>query len=86
MYNRTVTNTVINNVTINNTTINRASYNGPGGVTRQSVPAEIAAMHEQRIPPMSTQLQQQQAAAQNGSLPPPTTGVRPFLQRRSQSR
>jgi hypothetical protein len=65
VYNRTVTNTVINNVTINNTTINRASYNGPGGVTRQSVPAEIAAMHEQRIPPMSTQLQQQQAAAQN---------------------
>src|SRR6202041_2136129 len=62
IYNRTVTNTVINNVTINN---NHVSYNGPGGITRGPARAEVAAMHEERIPPMTTQLQQQHAAAQN---------------------
>jgi len=64
VYNRTVTNTVINNTTINNTT-SRASYAGPGGVTRRPLPAELAATREQRIPPMTTQIQQRQEAAQN---------------------
>ncbi len=69
-YNRSVNNVNISNVsvynrTVNNTTINRASYNGPGGVTRQPMPAEIAGMRGQRIAPMTTQLQHEQAAAQN---------------------
>ena len=64
VYNRTVTNTTINNVTINNTT-SRASYAGPGGVTRRPLPAELAATREQRIPPMTTQVQVRQQAAQN---------------------
>src|SRR6204780_16810 len=65
VYNRTVTNTVIiNNVTVNITN-NRSSYNGPGGITRRPLPSEIAAVREQRIPPMNTQLEQRQAAAQN---------------------
>src|SRR5579862_6430031 len=66
VYNRTVTNTVvINNTTINTATAGRASYNGPGGVSRRPLPAEIAATREQRVPPMTTQLEQQHAAAQN---------------------
>src|SRR6202451_2772124 len=65
VYNRTITNTVvINNVTVNITN-NRSSYNGPGGITRRPLPTEIAAVREQRIPPMSTQLQHRQEAAQN---------------------
>ena len=69
-YNRSVNNVNITNVnvynrTINNTTMDRASYNGPGGVTRQPLPAETAALREQRIPPMTTQLQNQRSAAQN---------------------
>ena len=65
VYNRTVTNTVINNTTINTTTTNRASYNGPGGISRKPLPVEIVARREQRIPPMTTQLQQRQEAGQN---------------------
>ena len=69
-YNRSVNNVNITNVnvynrTINNATINRASYNGPGGVNRRPLAAETAALREQRIPPMTTQLQQQRAAAQS---------------------
>src|ERR1035441_708610 len=69
-YNRSVNNVNITNVSvynrsINNTTIDRASYNGPGGITRQPMAAENAALRQQRIPPMSTQMQHQQAAAQN---------------------
>jgi hypothetical protein len=71
-YNRSVNNVNVTNITnvysrtvINNTTINHASYNGPGGVTRQPLPAETAALREQRIPPTTTQLQHQTAAAQN---------------------
>ena len=45
--------------------MNRASYNGPGGITRRPLPAETAALRHERIPPMSTQMQHQQAAAQN---------------------
>src|SRR5580704_4102741 len=65
VYNRTVTNTVIINNTTVNITNNRSSYNGPGGITRRPLPTEIAAVREQRIPPMNTQLAQRQAAAQN---------------------
>ena len=69
-YNRSVNNVNVTNVnvynrSINNTSMSRASYNGPGGITRQSLPAENAAFRQQRIPPMSTQMQHQQAAAQN---------------------
>ena len=69
-YNRSVNNVNISNVnvynrSVNNTTNNRASYNGPGGITRQASPAETAGMRGQRIAPMTTQLQHQQAAAQN---------------------
>jgi len=65
VYNRTITNTVVINNTTVNITNNRSSYNGPGGVARQPLPTEIAATREQRIPPMNTQLQARQAAAQN---------------------
>jgi hypothetical protein len=69
-YNRTVNNVNITNVnvynrTITNTTNSRVSYNGAGGITRRPLPAETAAMHGQRIPPMNTQLQHQHEAAQN---------------------
>jgi len=36
-----------------------------GYVTRRPLPAELAATREQRIPPMTTQIQQRQEAAQN---------------------
>ena len=65
VYNRTVTNTVIVNNTTVNITNNRYSYNGPGGVTRQPLRTEVAATREQRIPPMTTQLQARKEAAQN---------------------
>ncbi len=65
VYNRTVTNTVVINNTTVNITNNRSSYNGPGGITRRPLPTEIAATREQRIPPMNTQLQHREAAAQN---------------------
>ena len=69
-YNRSVNNVNITNVNvynrnINNTNVNRASYNGPGGITRRPLPAETAALRHERIPPMSTQIEHQQAAAQN---------------------
>jgi hypothetical protein len=69
-YNRSVNNINITNVsvynrTITNTNMNRASYNGPGGTTRRPMQAENNAMRGQRIPPMTTQLQHQQSAAQN---------------------
>ena len=65
VYNRTITNTVIINNTTVSVTNSRASYNGPGGVTRKPLPAEVAATREQRIPPMNTQMQHRQHAAQN---------------------
>jgi hypothetical protein len=69
-YNRSVNHVNITNVNvynrnISNTTNNRTSYNGPGGITRRPLPAETAAMRGQRVPPMTTQLQHQQEAAQN---------------------
>jgi WXXGXW repeat (2 copies) len=56
VYNRTV---VINNNT-------RIAYNGGrGGLAVRPQPAEVAAMRGPRIPPMSTQIQNQREAAQN---------------------
>jgi hypothetical protein len=61
-----VHNVVINNVVVNNRVVNRVSYNGGrGGVTAQPLPAEVAVLHEQRIPPMASQVQVRQQAAQN---------------------
>ncbi len=56
VYNRTV---VVNNNT-------RVAYNGGrGGIAVRPQAAEIAAMRGPRVPPMSTQLQNQREAAQN---------------------
>src|SRR6202042_1693791 len=56
VYNRTV---VVNNV-------NRVSYNGGrGGINVRPQPAEIAANRGPRVPPMSTQYQNQREASQN---------------------
>ena len=58
VYNRTV---VVNNVT-------RVSYNGGrGGITVRPRPAEIAAMRQPHIAPMTAQIRVQQDAAQNRS-------------------
>jgi hypothetical protein len=71
-YNRTVNNvntTTVKNVYVYKTTnvvnvnTTRVSYNGgSGGVQSRPRPAEIAAMHEQHNPPMSTQIQIAQQA------------------------
>lgn len=59
-------NVVIDNTTLNNTVINRVSYNGgTGGIQLRPRPAEIAVLHEPRIPPMRAQMLHQQQAAQN---------------------
>ncbi len=64
--NRVVNNTTYNNTTINNTRINNVSYNGGrGGIAVQPRPAELAVLHEQRVPPMQAQVQQARAAAAN---------------------
>ena len=74
-YNRSVTRVNTTNITNvynhtvivnNNTTINRVSYNGGnGGIQAQPRPAEIAALHETRVPPMASQVQLRQTAAVN---------------------
>ncbi|GAC1423194.1 MAG: YXWGXW repeat-containing protein [Acidobacteriaceae bacterium] len=52
-----VRNVVVNNVIVNNRYDNRVSYNGGrGGVMVRPRPEEIAVLHEQRIPPMQSQL------------------------------
>ena len=54
---------VVNNTFINNS---RTSYvGGQGGLHRAPAPQELAAVHEQRTPPMQSQLANRQAAAQN---------------------
>ena len=64
--NRVVNNTTYNNTTINNTRINNVSYNGGnGGIQAKPRPAELAVLHEQRTPPMKSQVQVREAAAQN---------------------
>ncbi|HXP10508.1 MAG TPA: hypothetical protein VN828_18545, partial [Acidobacteriaceae bacterium] len=73
-YNRSVNNINVTRITnvynrtvvVNNTTINRISYNGGrGGINVRPQPAELAASRGPRVPPMSTQYQNQREAAQN---------------------
>ena len=61
-----ITNVYNRTVVVNNTTINRVSYNGGrGGINVRPQPAEIAANRGPRVPPMSTQYQNQRAASEN---------------------
>ncbi len=62
VYNRSV---VVNNVTYRGEPVNRVSYNGPGGSQYRPQPAEIAALREQHVAPMQTQLAVRQEAATN---------------------
>ena len=70
-YNRSVNNVNVTNVNVyNRTVINNTTLTASATTDREAslagpLPAEMAAMREQRIPPMTTQLQHQQAAAQN---------------------
>jgi len=70
-YNRAVNNIRgphINNVYVRNVTTrdnSRVSYNGPGGANLRPAPAEFAAMRQQRVQPMRTQVEAQHAASQN---------------------
>ena len=63
VHNTYIDRTVINNVTVNNHT----SFNGPGGVTAQPRPEELAAMREQHVQPTSEQVNHQQHASQDKS-------------------
>jgi hypothetical protein len=57
-------NVYVHNVIINNN--NRVSFNGGrGGIQARPAAAEVAVLHEQRIPPMASQVQVQREAAQN---------------------
>ena len=60
VHNTYIDRTVINNVTVNN----HASFNGPGGVTAQPRPEELAAAREQHVQPTSEQVTHQQHAGQ----------------------
>jgi len=63
VYNRRVT--VVNNTYINNS---RVSYvGGNGGLRRAPSQRELAAVREQRVPPMQSQIQHREAAMQNRS-------------------
>jgi hypothetical protein len=75
-YNRAVTRVNVNvihtvyehNVTVNNN-YSRVSYNGgPGGWNVRPRPSEVAALREQRVPPMQTQLAVQHEAQQNKAM------------------
>jgi hypothetical protein len=56
----------INNVVISGRIGNRVSFNGGrGGVVARPLPAETRVLQEKRIPPMTTQVQAQHAAAGN---------------------
>jgi hypothetical protein len=59
-----VRNVYVDRTVINNTTVinNHASFNGPGGVTRQPTPAEQAAVHEQHFQPTAAQTQHETTA------------------------
>src|ERR1700733_6639529 len=61
VHNTYVDRTVVNNVNVNNHT----SFNGPGGVTAQPRPEELAAAREQHIQPTSEQVSHQQNASQD---------------------
>jgi hypothetical protein len=57
---------VVNNVIITGRIGNRVSFNGGrGGIVAQPLPAEVRVLHEQRIPPMATQVRAQHEAVQN---------------------
>jgi len=57
---------VVNNVIITGRIGNRVSFNGGrGGIVARPLPAEVRVLHENRIPPMATQVQVQHTAAQN---------------------
>jgi hypothetical protein len=63
IYNRTV---IYNNVHYGMQPNNRVSFNGGrGGINVQPRPAEMAAMHENRTPPLAVQTQIRTQAAQN---------------------
>jgi hypothetical protein len=60
--------TVINNTTINNTTVNnRSSFNGPGGTSARPTAIEQAALHENHVPPTSSQLAHNESASRDRS-------------------
>jgi hypothetical protein len=66
-------NTQITNVytktVVNNTTINNVSYNGgTGGVRAQPTTEELAAQHEQHLPPVAAQTQHEQTASHNPAM------------------
>src|ERR1700728_2660988 len=58
------TKTVVNNVTVTN-----VSYSGgPGGVQAKPTAEELAAQHEQHLPPVAAQTQHEQAASHNPAM------------------
>ncbi len=74
VYSRTV---VVNRTYINNT---RVAYNGGrGGIQVRPRPAEISAQRQPRLPPMNTQLQVRQQAAQNRQQFYSANGGRPAM-------
>jgi hypothetical protein len=57
---------MVNNVVITGRIGNRVSFNGGrGGVVARPLAAEVRVLHEQRIPPMASQVQAQHEAAGN---------------------
>lgn len=67
--NRTVVrNVYVDRTVINNTTVvNHASFNGPGGITRQPTNEERVAVREQHFQPTSNQLAHEHTAGQDRS-------------------
>jgi hypothetical protein len=60
---------VYNKTVINNTTVNNVSFNGgTGGVHAQATTEEVAAQHEQHLPPVAAQVQHEQGASHNPAL------------------
>jgi hypothetical protein len=75
-YNRSVTNVstvnitnVYNKTVINNVSVTRVSFNGgTGGVRAEPTSAQLAAAHEQHLPPIAAQRQQAETARSNPAL------------------
>jgi hypothetical protein len=61
-----ITNVYERNVT--NVTVNRVAFNGPGGIDRRPMPAEVAAMHANHIPATTMQVQHVRMAQSNEGL------------------
>jgi len=60
---------VYNKTVINNTTTNHVSFNGGhGGIQARPAPDELAAQHEQHLPPVAAQQQHVEAAKANPAL------------------